>query len=291
MSFQLPITVVIPTYKRTNSLVKTLKNIYECNPLPAEVIIHIDNGDDVTERTIKTTFSSVKIVKSNITQGPGGGRNKAITEASNDLIASFDDDSYPAHIDYFERLYKVFNLFPDAAVIESRIFHQNEHKPESEYQFWRCYLFTGCGVAYRKKKFLTIGGYVPTAVAYGLEEVDFSMRAFAYEEKFVRTSWLTVFHDTQLVHHQSAEINSGYITNLGVLVYLRYPQVMWFYGGLQVLNRVAWAIAHKRFRGLLPGLMQIPSKSKSLKKYKRVLPAKTIKRFLKVRASQELHYL
>ena len=281
-----PISVVIPTYKRVNDLNNTLGIILSCNPLPSEIIVHIDSGDNETEVMLEHKYPAVKIINSETTQGPGGGRNKGIEVALNEYIASFDDDSFPVQPDYFERLYKIFELIPKAAIVESMIYHPGEIQQDEKYSFYRTFIFTGCGVAYRKSWFLKIGGYIPLAVAYGLEEVDFSMRACFHEAVFIRTSWLTVFHDTDLKHRDTSKVLSNSITNLGVLAFLRYPVYLWLYGLLQVLNRISWTIKKKhKYKESLKGLINIPCKSYRLKKYRCVLPLSVIRMYLKYRTT------
>ena len=79
-----PLTVVIPTYNRAGELASTLNTIMLCRPLPSEIIIHIDWGDAETETMLLQLFPEVKIIKSNSTAGPGGGRSKCITAANNE---------------------------------------------------------------------------------------------------------------------------------------------------------------------------------------------------------------
>ena len=70
--------------------------------------------------------------------------------------------------------------------------------------------------------------------------------------------YLRVFHDTDLSHHKSSEINAAAISNIALLAYLRYPFSYLPYGFLQLLNRIAWCIKMGRFRGILTGLIEIP---------------------------------
>src|SRR5438128_6481462 len=117
------ITVGIPTYKRVEKLQETLTKIFNCNPRPNEIIVHVDGNDHDTEDYLIDRYPEIKVIKSQIQVGPGGGRNKIISEASNQLVASFDDDSYPIDPDYFERLLRVFDQFPNAAIVDATIYH------------------------------------------------------------------------------------------------------------------------------------------------------------------------
>src|SRR5256885_4776766 len=121
-----PVSVVIPTYRRHLQLGDTIRKIADCRPFPAEIIVHIDAGDSETEPWLRTAFPSVRVLSSKNRMGPGGGRNKLVAAARHDIVASFDDDSYPMDSDYFARLCEVFARRPDAAVVASQIAHRSE---------------------------------------------------------------------------------------------------------------------------------------------------------------------
>ena len=253
------ISVVIPTYNRPNQLLEAIEKILECDPHPNEVIIHIDGGDNVTEQAIQTSqFQQVTIIKSATQVGPGGGRNRAIAQAKNAIVASFDDDSYPLDQDYFARLIRLFDTFPKAAVIGAAIYHINEpiHKDKLLAQ-WKP-TFVGCGCAYRKDVFLQTKGYVELPVAYGMEEVDLSLRLHHIEWNILISPWLRVFHNTTLEHHSNPKVTAASIANLALLSYLRYPLSFWWLGVVQCLNRIFWLIGHNRLAGIAQGILTIP---------------------------------
>ena len=286
-----PVSVVIPTYKRVNDLRNTINKILACDPAPSEIIVHIDFGDNESRIMLNSFFPEIITILSESTQGPGGGRNKGIAIAKNEYVSSFDDDSYPIQVDYFQRLFDTFERIPNAAIVESLIYHPNEPQPKETYVFFRTYLFTGCGVAYRKSWFMKIGGYIPLGVAYGLEEVDFSMRACQFDALFIRTTWLTVFHDTDLNHRFTSKVLTKSITNVGILVFLRYPIIYWPYGLLQVLNKVAWTMKQgRKYKECINGVLKIPFISYSLIKYRKILKLSIIKCFLNKRGITKPFY-
>ena len=225
------ISVVIPTYNRSEQLLEAIAKILACNPSPDEIIVHIDGGDDVTEQTIQDSqFQDVLIIKSTNQVGPGGGRNRAIALAKHEIIASFDDDSYPLDSDYFARLLKLFDCFPKAAVVGAAIYHFNEAiENDSMTAQWE-HSFVGCGCAYRKNVFQVTQGYVELPVAYGMEEVDLSLRLHDLNWGVLITPWLRVFHDTELKHHSNPKITAASISNQILLTYLRYPPMLWWIG-------------------------------------------------------------
>ena len=190
--------------------------------------------------------------------GPGGGRNRLIAEARNDLIASFDDDSYPLDLDYFARVRTLVEAVPDAAIFAASIFHRGELPTSDNQEVSPTASFVACGAVLRRHDFIESGGFVPLVVAYGMEEEDLAIRLLDRGRKLFATPWLRIFHDTDLSHHQSARVTSGTIANIALLASLRYPPSYWPYGALQVANRVMWCLRVGRYAGVLSGLAAIP---------------------------------
>ena len=78
------------------------------------------------KNAIRNAFPDVRVLRSNEQVGPGGGRNKLMSAAQFEFVASFDDDSYPIDSDYFARARNVFDRFPDASVICAALYHTGE---------------------------------------------------------------------------------------------------------------------------------------------------------------------
>lgn len=278
------LTVAIPTYRRPEALLKALQQIYQCQPRPDEVIVHIDGNDSLTEAALQgSEFKEVIIIKNSAQVGPGGGRNLAIARAKNPIVASFDDDSYPIDSDYFARLLRLFEIFPDAAVIGSAIFHQGETITPDECTAAWVADFVGCGCAYRRDIFLQTGGYVQLPVAYGMEEADLSLRLHHLGWKILSTPWLRVFHDTRLEHHSSAKVTAASIANQALLTYLRYPAALWWLGAGQCLSRIRWLIQHGRLNGIRRGIVTIPELLWQHQTQRQPLSAQSVRSFLQLR--------
>jgi GT2 family glycosyltransferase len=278
------ITVAIPTYQRPDALLKALRQIYQCDPVPDEIVVHLDNGDSTTEAVLLSSeFRNIVILKNPAQVGPGGGRNLAIARAKHELVASFDDDSYPIDTDYFARLIHLFEQFPQAAVIGSAIFHQNEPiLPDQPTATWVAD-FVGCGCAYRKDVFLQTQGYVQLPLAYGMEETDLSLRLHHLGWGVLQSPWLRVFHDTRLEHHNNPRITAASITNQALLAYLRYPISLWWLGGVQCLSRIVWLLRHQRRTGVLAGVMAIPALLQQQHRHRQPVSSKSLLSYLQLR--------
>jgi GT2 family glycosyltransferase len=92
-----------------------------------------------------------------------------------------------------------------------------------------------------------------------MEEADVSLQLLDAGWSIVKTPALRVFHDSELTHHASPEVNAAHITNTALLAYLRYPFRYWPLGVAQVLNRVRYSLRRKRYDGIGSGMFKIPS--------------------------------
>ena len=68
------ISIVIPTWRRPSSLVRTLGEILACQPGPAEVLVHVDAGDAETQSAIEPRFGhTVRWLQCETTKVPAAG--------------------------------------------------------------------------------------------------------------------------------------------------------------------------------------------------------------------------
>ena len=86
---------------------------------------------------------------------------------------------------------------------------------------WLCYSFG---------RIPTSSWISSTPVPYGMEERDLSLQLFEAGWQIYEAGNLRVFHDTDLKHHQSSEITSGIIANVGLYAFLHYPFIGWGLG-------------------------------------------------------------
>ena len=277
------LSVVIPTYKRLEKLRISLQRILACEPSPGEVIVHVDAGDTETGRYVRSSFPEVRCIESADRVGPGGGRNRLIAQASYPLVASFDDDSYPVDVDYFFRVERMFNEFPQAAVLAAVIFHEGEEvMPDDRSCLWVAD-FVGCGCAYRREAFLQTAGFVPLRLAYGMEEVDLALRLHGSGWGILHSRWLRVLHNTNRQQQSLPTVTAATIANIFLLAYLRYPLSQWGIGIVQAINRVWWLLWHNRWGGILAGFAQIPSLIRSYSGYRGTVPVSVLNSYLRLR--------
>jgi hypothetical protein len=261
-----PVTAIVTAYTRVDAVLETLARLQSCDPAPMEIRVHVDGGETACGNAIRSAFPDVHVIVSPEQIGPGGGRNRLMAEASEPLVASFDDDAYPIDSDYFARVIELFAAFPDAAIVCGRVFHTDETiAPPIRAARWVAD-FSGGASAYRKAMFERIGGYVPVPLAYGMEEVDFALRLHAAGGRIIEPA-----------------VTAATITNIAVLASLRYPPALWPVGAAQCLNRVRWLIGHGRWRGVMSGLLRIPSEIARYRRYRARLAPQMVRSYLQLR--------
>lgn len=277
------VAVVIPTYGRGRRLFTTLERVMKCNPRPKEIWVHVDNSDGRLEADIKAHFPSVGIISTTGRIGPGGGRHSCLQRTAMPIAVSFDDDSYPYDDDFFNVVASLFRDHPEAAVIGATIWHRQQAEPARSRSFVRKTCFTGCGHAIRLNAYRNVAGYIPRPVAYGLEETDLCLQLAEKNYNIYNSGRLRVFHDSELLHHRNAEITECVVANSALLAFLRYPIWLWGWGLLQLLSTIAYCLRVGRWRGLVSGVLRIPSDCIAFRRYRRVIPAKRLIFYLRSR--------
>jgi GT2 family glycosyltransferase len=277
------IAAIVTAYERIEQTLATLRVIENCQPRPAEILVHVDGNQVRCAEAIQAAFPDVRVLLSGERVGPGGGRNKLIAAARSELVASFDDDSYPIDSDYFDRATELFKKYPNASVICAGLYHRGETIAlDARNAQWTAD-FAGGACVYRRSVFVEAGGYVPLPVAYGMEEVDLALRLHARGARILTSSWLRVFHDTDLQRHAEAGVTAGSIANLALLTYLRYPASLWIVGLGQCLKRVIWLMRHGRLRGILSGVAMIPAHLRAHRRYRTPLQYQAVRSYLALR--------
>jgi GT2 family glycosyltransferase len=277
------ISAIVTAYERTEQTLATLKVIQSCVPAPDEILVHVDDNRVECVLAIRAAFPDVRVLLSHEHVGPGGGRNKLLGAVTHDLVASFDDDSSPIDSDYFARARQLFAEQPNASVICAALYHRGETIALDERKAEWTADFCGGACVFRRCAFLEAGGYVPLPVAYGMEEVDLALRLHARGGRILTSSWLRVFHDTDLQRHGDPRVTAGSIANVALLAYLRYPMSLWVVGLGQCVNRVLWLLRHGRRRGIWMGLTMIPAHLRAHRQHRLPLAFQDVKSYLALR--------
>ncbi len=86
------VSVIIPTYNRTDYLERTLKSVLSQTYENIEIIVVDDGSEGEANKTLCDLFSNVIYIKINNSGGPARPRNTGIRASSGSLIAFTDDD-------------------------------------------------------------------------------------------------------------------------------------------------------------------------------------------------------
>lgn len=277
------ITAVVTAHSRIAQTLTTIEKLAACDPAPMEILVHVDDNQLACADAIRRACPKVRVMVSREGVGPGGGRNRLIAEATQELVASFDDDSYPIDTDYFGRVVELFTRHPEAEVVCANVFQKADLVgPDLKSGMWVAD-FEGGGSVYRRAAFEQTGGYLPLALAYGMEEVDLALRLHARGGRVLKTAWLRVFHDSDLSHHADPSITAASIANLALLAWLRYPVALWPVGAAQCANRIQWLLRNGRRRGIVAGLRSVPAVVRRYWGLRRPLPAAVVRSYLRLR--------
>lgn len=252
------VAVIIPTYQRPRDLSRTLREISRCDPAPSEILVHVDAGDTETADVVASAFPAVRLLTSSVKRGPGGARNRLVEECTNPLVVSLDDDSFPIDEDFFAAVERAFKAHPEAGVLAMSIIHDGEPAIARGRDCRDVGDFVGCGCAYRREAFLETSGYVPLAIAYGMEEADLALQLLDKGWSIVEVDDLRVRHATDRAHQASRRIVAAHVRNTALLAFLRYPPRMALYGMAQVANRVLYSLRRGHVVGALWGLCSVP---------------------------------
>jgi glycosyltransferase involved in cell wall biosynthesis len=281
------VSAIVTAYRRIDQTLATIAHILNCDPAPAELIVHVDGGEVACANAIEQAFPGVRLLRSDQNLGPGGARHILVAASTREIVASFDDDAFPIDADYFARAVAIFERYPGASVVAPKLFTRGEDPvPPDDSARWVAD-YVGAACLFRRADFLDAGGYVPIPIAYGMEEADLALRLFARGRRVLESAQLRARHDTLLEHHVNDAVTAATIANLALLAYLRYPVWLWGLGAAQCARRVAWLIRHDRWSGIAKGLAAIPATARRYRAYRDRLTAAQILGYLRLRRHPE----
>jgi glycosyltransferase involved in cell wall biosynthesis len=252
------VTAIMTARSRVRETLDSLTRIQNCSPRPDEILVHVDGGNHELAHHLQEAFPDVTILVSEESIGPGGARNRLLRAAHHELVASFDDDSYPLDADFFTTILAEHERHPNAAMFFTKVIDRFQPMGPSFTAIRRTAAFAGCGCIYRRSAFLATSGYVPLPLAYGMEEVDLAMQLHAIGRVILQSPDLRVYHDTSMQHRYAGEVDAAVAANAALLVFLRYPVILWPLGIIQVARIILDLLKQKRYAGIWKGITNIP---------------------------------
>jgi len=237
-----PVSVAIPAHDNADTLAATLRRICQCLPLPQEILIHADGGWEVPGSITEGLPVKVRVLASDQRVGPGGGRHRLFHEAACEIIASFDDDSWPLDPDYFAQAMAVMAAFPKVAVMSPAVYLREKPVLAPMLEASQVRSFEGSASITRRSMYLTLPGYVPVPAAYGVEEADLSLQIHAAGYEILSCPWMRAWHDRP--HADNRHSMLPWIRNEVLLAYLRFPRIGQPWGWVRALRHV-WRHRHE----------------------------------------------
>ena len=277
-----PLSVIVPAHQRVGHLRRTLQEISRCRPAPAEILSHVDGETPEVMKMLAAEFPDVRVLGSRELAGPGGARNRLVEAAQHELVANFDDDSYPRHPDYFQRALATAELFPNAAVISACGLEETD--TDTNYRLLP--MANGCGCIFRKSWYERVGGFVPLPVAYGMEEADMGLRFFEIGGEIIHDPRLRVLHDHVRTLEEDRRLVPGVFANTALLCYLRYPLLMLPLALGHVLSHALSTLRGGMGKELLKGLSMVLSHLQHWRGYRRTVRVGTVLRWIAARREQ-----
>lgn len=186
------VSVVIPTYERTNDLrvcLHSLKEEFQMDSPNYEIIVTDDSRSDISRKMVESEFPDVSWGKGK-QNGPAGNRNAGVSRATGEWIVFIDDDCI-ADKRYISAYCNAIVQNPETDLFEGRIYPDRPRRtwaeccPENSNggMFWTSNLCV------RKSTFLEIGGFDERfRVAY--EDIDFAYRikSKGFKSKFIKNA-------------------------------------------------------------------------------------------------------
>jgi GT2 family glycosyltransferase len=274
--------VVIPARLRVQPLLRTLERILQCVPAPTEILVHVDGAVAATMTAVAAALPQVRVLSSPNILGPGGSRDVLIRAASQPWVASFDDDSYPDHADFFAQVMKDIADKPDAAVFSSGWLPAEARTGSLR----RVAVFSGCGCVYNREWYLRTHGYVPREVAYNLEEVDLGLQLHALNGRIWLDPCLNVFHDHPLTGRFPTTHMAAVMVNAVLFPLIRYPLPLWPLGLLQALRYAAGLVRSGEWAVLARALRDLPAEICRYWRYRRPVSMTALLGWWRLRRSQ-----
>ena len=232
---EIPISVAVPAYLRLEQLRVTLSRLMSCDPLPMEILVHLDGNDKKLRDLVEEEFPSVRLLHSNELIGPGGARNRLMREARCSWVAHFDDDSFPADGDFFARAWKLILQHPDSAVFAATILPVETLDSQG---LWLQAHYVGCGHLMSRDWFLRTLGYLPVPIAYNLEEVDVSLQLHELGGLCLQSGDLRVYHDHPVPLRETEDTQVAMMINTVLFPLIRYPLPLLLQAVGSVLRRL-----------------------------------------------------
>ena len=178
------ISVIIPAYNEEKMIINCIESLKQQDCHDEFEIIVVDNGSQDNTAHI-AILNGVRVV-SCVTKGVTNARQAGAEAARGDILIQADADTiYPAG--WLRRVKMQFDKYPGASAIVGTFTYQNPpwwgwfelffrslFGQLSTWVFGRSFIISGANFAFRKQKWIEVGGYDPAA--YSSDQIDIAAR-------------------------------------------------------------------------------------------------------------------
>lgn len=180
MNSPISLTVVIPTYKRTQDLRLCLVGLQIAaqykEDATVRVIITDDSPDDITQKMVAAEFPQFEWIQGP-QKGPASNRNNGVSHASSEWILFLDDDCLPQP-NWLHAYISKIKQSPELKLLEGKTLANRPQwtlDEESPINETGGYLWS-CNFAVKKDVFDSLDGFDEDFPSAAMEDVDFRMR-------------------------------------------------------------------------------------------------------------------
>lgn len=121
------VSVIIPTYNSSFTLLKSIKTLLIQTIKPIEIVVINNASGDETKKLVKKNFPGVHLINLGKNTGVTGGRNKGIDVARGDYILFFDHDM-DAKKNMLEVMLNVAQSHPSIGIVTPKIYYWDNKK-------------------------------------------------------------------------------------------------------------------------------------------------------------------
>lgn len=222
-----------------------------------EILVFDDNSETPLGDGISKAFDDERIIciRSDVTLGVAGGRNKLIEKARGEFLLTLDDDAILKDDGAIERLIGLFEALPDVGLFAMMIvdivngrqaglripFPKSDIRKNAEIVNTPQYVsyFLGGGHAVRAEVFEKCGPY-QSNLLFGCEELDLAYRMLDAGYKIFYTPDVVVEHYpcTTRLNAKAAERQYSYFL-MRNKIWINYKYLPWF---ACLVNTTAWCL-------------------------------------------------
>lgn len=208
------LSIVIPSYRRPELVLRLLADLYAQEGAEFEVIVVDDCSPDDSVDRFKAAFPQAKILRNEKNGGPAVARNRGIREARGDVVVGFDSDVTVPDRQLLAKVIRAYEEHPQATGFAFRLYaadgvtddaprwwHSKPIETHKEKVFETSY-FSGTGYAFKRQALLDAGLY-PEFLYMHYEEVILALRLMDTDGTILYHPQLTVVHHAHVVSRRS----------------------------------------------------------------------------------------